>query len=380
VRRFSFPTDIRFAAGARSTLPDVLAELGIERPLVVTDAGVATLPMFEELVGRAGSGGASVATFSAVQGDPTESHVTAGVDVFAQHGADGAVGVGGGAAMDAAKAVALMATHPGGLFDYEDERPGGRAVTDAVVPIVGIPTTAGTGSEVGRSAVVSEDDTHTKRIIFGAPLLARVVLADPELTVGLPPQITAATGMDALTHNVEAYLAKDWHPICDGIALEGVRLVAGALPTAVAQPGDMAARSDMLMASMMGAIAFQKGLGLVHSCAHALGTVAGMHHGLANAVMIDHALPIEVEAVPERFAALAAAAGLDDRSAAGFLTWLGVLKAELGVPASLGATDVDPSSIDALVAVAVADGCHPNSPVPVTAADFESVFVRAFAS
>ena len=382
IHRFSFPTDIRFGAGVAGLLPEQLAALGIRRPLVVTDTGVAPLPFFAELVELAGApveggAGAEVATFDQVWGNPVVSQVDAGVEAYRAHGADGVVGVGGGVALDVAKAVALMATNEGHLFDYEDEVPGARLPTDATPPIVAIPTTAGTGSEVGRSAVIADDDTHVKKVVFGPQLLARVVLADPELTVGLPAHITAATGLDALTHNVEAYLAKSWHPMCDGIALEGVKLASTHLARAVAEPGDLEARGGMLMASMMGAIAFQKGLGVVHSCAHALGTVADMHHGLANGIMIDIALEANVEAVPERFAALAVAAGLEDDTAAGLLRWLADLKAAVGVPRSLADTDVDPAELPRLVEVAQADTCHLNNPRPITAADLEAIFTRA---
>jgi alcohol dehydrogenase class IV len=378
---FSFPTTIRFGIGVRRRLPEELTTLGIRRPLVVTDQGVAGLDFFAGIVEAAGSVG-QAAAFDGVWGNPVSSQVAAGVTAYRAHGADGIVAVGGGAAVDVAKAIALMATHPGQLFDYEDEVPGALAVTDATAPIVALPTTAGTGSEVGRSAVISDDDSHVKRIVFGPPLLPRVVLADPELTVGLPAGITAATGMDALTHNVEAYLARNFHPMCDGIALEGLRLVAGNLARAVAAPGDLDARGAMLMGSMMGAVAFQKGLGVVHSCAHALGTVADVHHGLANAVMIDLALELNVEAAPERFAVLAATVGAvsvdGTPDAAGFLRWLGDLKAEVGIPADLAALGVDPGCASELVAVAVADACHANNPRPVTAGDFEAVFRRSF--
>jgi alcohol dehydrogenase class IV len=375
VDTFSFPTTIRFGAGARHRLPEELAALGVRRPLVVTDRGVAGLAFYADVVTAAGEAGAA-ASFDGVWGNPVASQVAAGVAAYADHGADGVVAVGGGAAIDVAKAIALMATHPGELFDYEDEVPGAKAVTDATAPIVALPTTAGTGSEVGRSSVISDDDTHVKRIVFGPPLLPKVVLADPELTVGLPASITAATGMDALTHNVEAYLARNFHPLCDGIALEGLRLVAANLARAVAVPDDLDARGAMLMGSMMGAVAFQKGLGVVHSCAHALGTVADVHHGLANAVMIDAALELNVEAVPDRFAMLAAAVGAEP-DAAGFLRWLVDLKAEVGIPADLAALGVDPELVGDLVAVAVADGCHANNPRPVTAADFDAVFRRS---
>ena len=378
INRFSFPTDIRFGPGARRLLAEQLAAHGISRPLLVTDTGVSPLPFFAELVELAGADGAVPGTFDQVWGNPMAAHVAAGVEAYRDHGADGVVGVGGGAALDVAKAVALMATNPGELFDYEDEVPGGRLPSDDTAPIIGIPTTAGTGSEVGRSAVIADDDTHVKRILFGPPLLAKVVLADPELTVGLPAPITAATGLDALTHNVEAYLAPHFHPMCDGIALEGIRLCADHLARAVAEPGDLDARGGMLMASMMGAVAFQKGLGVVHSCAHALGTVAEMHHGLANGIMIDIALEANVEAVPERFATMAVAAGVDDATPAGFLRWLADLKAEVGVPRSLLDTDVDPATLPRLVEVAEADACHENNPRPITAADLETIFTRAF--
>ncbi len=294
LHRFSFPTAITFGPGARQLLVEDLRAHELHRPLVVTDKGVGALPIFVDLVANLAAGGLEPEPFDGVWGNPVKSQVEAGVAAFQAHGADSIVGIGGGAALDVAKAVALMATHPGDLFEYEDEMPGARPI-GPVPHLVAIPTTAGTGSEVGRSAVISDDVTHVKRIIFSPHLLADSVLADPELTIDLPAAITAATGMDALTHNIEAYLAKAWHPICDGIALEGLRLGAANLARAVAHPHDLGARGAMLMSSMMGAIAFQKGLGLVHSTAHALGTVADLHHGLANAVMIDHALTFNVE-------------------------------------------------------------------------------------
>lgn len=373
---FSFPTTIRFGVGARARVADEVVVLGGRRPLVVTDSGVSGLPFFADIVATLADAGLDAAVFDGVWGNPVAAQVGAGVAAYADHDADVVVAVGGGAAVDVAKAVALMATHDGELFDFEDEVPGARLPTDATAPIVAVPTTAGTGSEVGRSAVIGDDDSHVKRIIFGPPLLPRVVLADPEVTVGLPAGITAATGMDALTHNVEAYLARNWNPMCDGIALEGLRLVAANLARAVAVPDDLDARSGMLMGSMMGAVAFQKGLGVVHSCAHALGTVADVHHGLANAVMIDVALGLNVETVPERFATMAAVVGCEP-GADGFLRWLVGLKAEIGIPADLGDLGVDPGLLDDLVAVAVADACWANNPRPVTAADFGAVFARS---
>jgi alcohol dehydrogenase class IV len=377
VHRFSFPTDIVFGPGARGLLVEHLREAGVSRPLVVTDRGVAQLGGFTDVVANLAAGGLDLDIFSDLGGDPVASQVRAGADAYRAHDADGLVGIGGGAALDVAKAVALLATHPGDLFDYEDGRPDARPI-GPVPHLVALPTTAGTGSEVGRSAVISDDDTHVKRIVFSPHLLPRLVLADPELTIELPAPLTAATGMDALTHNIEAYLARDYHPICDGIALEGLRLGATNLAAAVAHPADLDARGGMLLSSMMGAIAFQKGLGLVHSTAHALGTVAQVHHGLANAVMIDHALPFNVEVSSARFTTMARTVDLEDDTPEGFLRWLGDLKAEIGIPRSLADTEVGRDHLDQLVDVAAADSCHLNNPTPVTAADFERIFVEAF--
>lgn len=378
--RFSFPTTIHFGPGARTLVAPDLRAAGVRRPLVVTDRGVSALPMFGELVALLRDGGVEPGTFDGVWGNPVEHQVVAGVDAYRAHDADGIVGVGGGAALDVAKAVGLMATHEGRLFDYEDELPGARPVEDRIPHLVALPTTAGTGSEVGRSAVIADDATHIKKIIFSPHLLPVAVYADPELTVGLPGPITAATGLDALTHNIEAYLAKDYHPICDGIALEGLRLGAANLRRAVANPTDLDARGGMLMSSMMGAIAFQKGLGLVHSTAHALGTAADLHHGLANGVMIDHALAHNVEAVPERFETMARTVGLDDASPAGFLRWLAELKATVGIPAGLAGTDVAPERLEQLAELAEADACHLNNPRPVTVDDFRLIFDKAFSA
>jgi hypothetical protein len=378
ISRFSFPTDIRFGPGARRLLPGVLEEAGVRRPLVVTDKGVSGLAFFAAMLDDLRGAGCTPQPFDGVWGNPVVSQVDAGVAAYRAHDADAIVGVGGGAALDVAKAIGLMATHDGHLFDYEDEKPGARPIEDRLPVFVAVPTTAGTGSEVGRSAVIADDQTHVKKIIFSPHLLARVVLADPELTVELPPTITAATGLDALTHNIEAYLAKGYHPICDGIALEGLRLGAANLGRAVANPTDLDARGAMLMASMMGAIAFQKGLGVVHSCAHALGTVADLHHGLANGVMIDVALAHNVEAVPDRFETMAVTIGLDDPGPGSFLRWLAELKREVGIPADLTAVGVDRSKLTELATVAVADACHLNNPRPCTQDDFVAIFEKAF--
>ncbi|MGI9576618.1 MAG: iron-containing alcohol dehydrogenase [Microthrixaceae bacterium] len=378
VTTFDFPTSIRFGVGASDELATHLVEQGLTRPLLVTDSGVAQLDFHQTLMDSMSAAGISPASFSQVWGNPVESQVTAGVLAYRDHEADAVIGLGGGAAIDVAKAVALMATHPGELFDYEDEMPGARPIAGSRIPwFVAVPTTAGTGSEVGRSAVIADDDTHIKKIIYSPDLLARVVFADPALTVGLPPHITAATGLDALTHNIEAYLAKGFNPLCDGIAVEGVRLCAANLPTAVAHGTESEARSAMRVASMMGAVAFQKGLGLVHSCAHALGTAANVHHGLANGLMIDHALAFNAGCSADRLAHLALVVGLEP-SADAFLGWLADLKAEVGVAATLAEHGVDANIAAELTRLATADPCHLNNPRVVTEADFAEIFERAF--
>jgi alcohol dehydrogenase class IV len=375
--RFSFPTIIHFGAGARDLLGAHLNEAGVKRPLLVTDKGVAALPLHEALLAHLGGAGLEAASFSGIWGNPVKSQVTAGVEAFRAHGADSIVGLGGGAALDVAKAIALMVHHPGDLFDYEDEKPGARPIDQEIPYWVALPTTSGTGSEVGRSSVVSDDVTHIKKIIFSPRLLAKTVFADPELTIGLPAHVTASTGMDALTHCVEAFLAKNYHPICDGIALEGLRLAAGKLAKAVHQPADIDARGDMMMSSMMGAIAFQKGLGVTHSCAHALGTVVDMHHGLANGVMIDHALAHNI-AEADKFRRMATTVGLSDTSPGAFLSWLSSLKKEIGIAAGLKSAGVAADKHTALVDIAIDDACHPNNPVVCTRADFDRIFRAAF--
>ncbi len=375
---FSFPTLIQFGPGVRRDVGPHLRAQGARRPLLVTDKGLAALPLPRELMEGLRAAGLEPALFSDVAGNPVAAQVTAGVEAHRAHRADCMVGLGGGAALDVAKAIALMATHPGTLFEYEDGRKDARPIDKDVPYWVALPTTAGTGSEVGRSAVIS-DEKHIKKIIFSPRLLARAVFADPELTLALPAKVTAATGMDALTHCIEAYLAKDYHPICDGIALEGLRLAARALPRCIEAPQDIQARSDMMMASMMGAIAFQKGLGLVHSCAHALSTVADFHHGLANGVMIDRALAFNLETSADKFARMAEVVGLETHTGEAFLAWLRALKARIGIPENLRAAGVDRAELDRLSLLAFQDTCHLNNPRPCRQEDFRKIYAEAFA-
>lgn len=371
---FSFPTAIRFGPGARKEVAAHLREQGLQRPLVVTDQALAALPVLAEF--RSHLAGLEVAVFSGVTGNPSASQVRAGAAACRAHQADCVIGFGGGAALDVAKVIGLAATHEGDIMEYVWDHPQVRQITGELPYFVALPTTAGTGSEVGRSAVVSEDDTHLKRVIFSPKILARQVFADPELTVGLPPQVTAATGMDALTHNIESYLSPAYHPLCDGIALEGTRIAARSLVRAVRTPGDIQARSDMMMASMMGAIAFQKDLGAVHACAHALGAVCDLHHGLANALMIETVLAWNVEAAPDKFEELAHVCRAGG-GGPGFVRWLGHLKQQVGITGTLSSHGVKKEQVPRLVEIAARDICHQTNPRPCTAADFERLFLEA---
>ena len=285
IYQFNFPTVIRFGEGAIRELGPYLKAQGVRRPLLVTDTQVADLDFFRKIAEDLLLEGLEPEVFAHISKNPVKSDVLRGNEAYQQHNSDAIVGIGGGAAMDVARAVALSINNRRDLFDYDDLQGGDQYVTEPIPLFVTVPTTAGTGSEVGRSAVISEDDTKKKRILFHPTLMARTVFADPELTYGLPPAITAATGMDALTHNLEAFLAKNYHPMANGIALEGIRLIVRALEPAVNRP-DPVSRADMLLASLMGAVAFQKGLGVVHSMAHPLSSLLDMHHGLANAICL----------------------------------------------------------------------------------------------
>jgi alcohol dehydrogenase class IV len=342
--------------------------------LIVTDRALAALPVLAEF--QSHLDGLDAAVFSGVFGNPTCSQVMEGGAAYKAHQADCIIGFGGGAALDVAKVVGIAATHPGDILEYVWDHPQVRAIEHTLPYFVALPTTSGTGSEVGRSSVVSENDTHLKRVVFSPKILARCVFADPELTLGLPPSVTAATGMDALTHNIESYLSPAYHPLCDGIALEGARIAAGALLSAVRESGNLQARSDMMMSSMMGAIAFQKDLGAVHSCAHALGAVCDLHHGLANALMIDTVMAWNQTAVPAKFDELAHVCGVTGGGAA-FVPWLKQLKSSVGIHGGLASHGVKPEHLARLVQIATADGCHQTNPRPCTSTDFEALFKAA---
>jgi alcohol dehydrogenase class IV len=378
ITKFSFPTTIHFGAGARTLVGPHLLEQGLKRPLIVTDRALGALPVLAEFRGHLR--GLDVDVFDGVFGNPTARQVMAGAAAFKAHRADSVIAFGGGAALDVAKVVALMAVHGGDVIEYVWDHPQVRPIVNELPYLVALPTTSGTGSEVGRSSVVSEDakdgGPHVKRAVFSPKLLAKVVFADPETTLALPGPITAATGMDALTHNIESYLSPAYHPLCDGIALEGLRIGARALAKAVHEPANLEARADMMMSSMMGAIAFQKDLGSVHACAHALGAVCDMHHGLANALMIDTVLAWNHEAVPQKFDELAHAAGVAGGGFA-FVPWLRHLKAQIGVTGGLGARGVTREHVAKMLPLAATDFAGATNPRPAAEADYERLFLQA---
>lgn len=374
--QINIPTTIRFGCGAVAELPAYLKQQNLSRPLVVTDPVIAQLPFFRAIVADLERQGMHVALFSDIHRNPVKSDVYRGTAAWDDTDSDAVIGIGGGAALDVARSIVLRVNHREDLFVYDDLIGGDVYVTGDVPHFITIPTTAGTGSEVGRSAIIADDETHQKRILFSPKLMAKVVFADPLLTMDLPPHITAATGMDALTHNMEAFLAKNPNPICDGIALEGMQLIAHSLEQAVTKP-DEEARANMLMASMMGAMAFQKGLGVVHSLAHPLSSLLDTHHGLANAVNLPYGMAFNIAGNEAKFRRMARAMELADETGEGVVDFLRGLNERIGIPSRLSAIGVRPSHIDTLADLAVADFAHPNNPKPVSRADFKALYEEA---
>ena len=376
---FNFPTPIHYGPGARQQIAGLFKAQNVTKPLLVTDRGLIETPIIDDLKALLASAGLQCTVFSEIWGNPVKSQVLEGLESYRQAQADAILMVGGGAAMDVAKSIALLVNNPGDLFDYEDGKPDGMSADSTFPYMIAVPTTAGTGSEVGRSAVISDDITHAKKIIFSPKMLPNQVISDAELTIYLPPAITAATGIDALTHLLEAYLAKDFHPMCDGIALEGLKLVATELENCVnfAKHPEMdevqiAARSKMLLAAHMGATAFQKGLGVNHSLAHALSTVCDLHHGLANGIMLPYAMAFNSQAVPARFKVMATTIGTND-----FIGWIEDLKQRIDIPRKLSDVGVEASQIEPLAEIAFADTCHLNNPRPVSQEELMMLYRQA---
>lgn len=376
IYQYNFPTTIRFGAGASKELGDYLLKNNLSEPLIVTDATVAQLSFFKKIVADLKRKNISVEVFSDIHKNPVKSDVYKGTEVYDATQRNAIVGIGGGAAIDVARAIVLRVNHRDDLFKYDDLIGGDVYVTNDVPHFIAIPTTAGTGSEVGRSAIIADDETHQKKILFSPKLLAKVVFADPLLTMELPPFITAATGMDALTHNMEAYLAKMPHPLCEGIALEGISLISQSLEKAVNAP-DLKSRSNMLIASIMGAIAFQKGLGVVHSLAHPLSSLLDTHHGLANAINIPYGMQFNIAGFENKFKRIARTLELEKESGEAVVDYLFALNSKINIPHKLNAIGVKPEHIQTLADLAVADFAHPNNPKPVTREDFKQLYLQA---
>jgi alcohol dehydrogenase class IV len=317
-----------------------------------------------------------VEVFSDIHKNPVKSDVYKGTDVYDVTQRNAIVGIGGGAALDVARAIVLRVNHREDLFTYDDLIGGDVFVTNEVPHFITIPTTAGTGSEVGRSAIIADDETRQKRILFSPKLLAKIVFADPLLTMELPQSITAATGMDALTHNMEAYLAKMPHPMCEGIALQGISLIGQSLEKAVNNP-DLESRSKMLIASIMGAVAFQKGLGVVHSLAHPLSSLLDTHHGLANAINIPYGMQFNIAGFENKFKNMARSLELREESGEAVVDFLFELNNKINIPLKLSEIGVKREHIETLADLAIADFAHPNNPKPVTREDFRQLYLKA---
>lgn len=376
IYQFNFPTTIRFGANVVKELPGYLRTNGLKAPLIVTDPNVAQLPFFKAIVEDLQKNQISVEVFSDIHKNPVKSDVYKGVEVWDHTNRDSVVGIGGGAGLDVSRAILLRINHREDLFKYDDLIGGDIYVTNDVPHFITVPTTSGTGSEVGRSAIIADDETHQKKILFSPKLMAKIVFADPVLTMNIPAPITAATGMDALTHNMEAFLAKNYNPICDGIALEGMRLIHESLETATNNP-NLESRSKMLLGSMMGAIAFQKGLGVVHSLAHPLSSLLDTHHGLANAVNIPYGMAFNIAGFEDKFGKMAHALGLQEETGDAVVAYLSELNSKIGIPHHLRDIGVKEEHIETLADLAFADFAHPNNPKPVLREDFKQLYLKA---
>jgi alcohol dehydrogenase class IV len=374
--QYNFPTIIRFGPGSSEELPDYLVKQNLMKPLVVTDPIVAQLEFFKSLMKSLERKKIQPEVFFDIHKNPVKSDVYKGTEVHDQTKRDSVIGIGGGVALDVARAIVLRVHHREDLFKYDDLVGGDVYVTNEVPHFITIPTTAGTGSEVGRSAIIADDITHQKKILFSPKLLAKIVFADPLLTMELPPKVTAATGMDALTHNMEAFLAKMSHPLCEGIALEGIRLIDESLEKAVNKP-NLEARSKMLIASLMGAVAFQKGLGVVHSLAHPLSSLLDTHHGLANAVNIPYGMEFNIEGCEDKFRRIARTLNLKKETGEEVVAYLFNLNSEIGIPHRLSEIGVRREHVEPLSDLAIADFAHPNNPKPVTREDFRELYLKA---
>ncbi|MFP1631086.1 iron-containing alcohol dehydrogenase [Zhengella sp. ZM62] len=371
---WSYPTAIRFGAGRISEIADACRAAGITRPLLVTDRGLAAMEITKRTLDLVEAGGMTRAMFADVDPNPHDGNVEAGLKAYREGGHDGVIAFGGGSGLDLAKTLAFMAGQTRPLWDFEDIGDWWtRADPAGIHPIVAVPTTAGTGSEVGRASVITNSSTHEKKIIFHPKMLPSVVICDPELTVGMPKSITAGTGLDAFAHCVEAYSSPHYHPMSQGIALEGMRLVKEYLPRAYADGTDIEARAHMMSAAAMGATAFQKGLGAIHALSHPIGAHHHTHHGTTNAVCMPAVLRFNAEAISDRFDAAAAYLGIEG-GFDGFLAFVDAFNDSFAIPKTLTELGVKDPDIDRLVADALKDPSTGGNPVKMTAGNTRALF------
>ncbi|WP_455373218.1 iron-containing alcohol dehydrogenase [Limibacillus halophilus] len=376
---WSFPTQIRFGVGRIAELPRALSSLNIARPLFVTDPGLADLPMVRDAIASCEDAGLPTILFAKIKPNPTGTNLEEGLAAYRDGKCDGVIAFGGGSGIDAAKAIAFMAGQTKSVWEFEDRGSNWKAADpDGIAPIVAIPTTAGTGTEVGRASVLVDESDHTKKIIFHPKMLPSIVISDPELTVGLPPKLTAATGMDALAHCLEAYCSPFFHPLAEGVSVEGMRLVKDFLPRATADGQDMEARCNMLIAASMGATAFQKGLGGIHALSHPVGALYDTHHGLTNAVFMPYVLAFNRAAIEEKLVRLSAWLGLERGDFGGFMDWVLALREQLGIPHKLSDIGVDDKQFDLIAAMAVVDPSAGGNPVPLDEAGCREMLEAAF--
>jgi alcohol dehydrogenase class IV len=376
---WNYPTTIRFGAGRIAELAEACRAAGMSRPLLVTDPFLAKQPMTARALAILGDAGCEAAMFSDIKPNPVETNVANGLNALREGGHDGVVAFGGGSALDAGKVIAFMAGQTRPMWDFEDVGDWWtRADPKGIAPVVAVPTTAGTGSEVGRAGVITQESTHTKKVIFHPLMMPKVTICDPELTVGMPPHITAGTGLDALAHCLEAYCAPGYHPMAEGIAVEGIRLVKEYLPRAYRDGADIDARAQMMAAAAMGATAFQKGLGAIHALSHPAGALYDTHHGLTNAVFMPYVLAFNRPAIEARIARLSAYLGLDPGFGA-FLDWVLRLRAELGVPHTLEGLKIGPERFDEMSAMAPEDPTAGGNPVPIDRASAWALYENALA-
>ncbi len=378
VANWSYPTAIKMGRGRIKELADACKSLGMKKPLLITDRGLASMQITQAALDVMAEGGLGRAIFADVDPNPNEINLEAGIKAFKDGGHDGVVAFGGGSGLDLAKCVAFMVGQTRPVWDFEDIGDWWtRANVEGIVPIVAVPTTAGTGSEVGRASVITNSKTHVKKIIFHPKFLPGVVICDPELTVGMPKAITAGTGMDALAHCLEAYSSPFYHPMSQGIALEGMRLVKEFLPRAFHDGKDIEARTNMMSAAAMGAVSFQKGLGAIHAISHPIGAIYNTHHGMTNAVVMPAVLRFNRSAIEGKIAAAAAYLGIEG-GFDGFYNWVLKLRAELGVPETLGALGLDKGRIDEMSAMAIEDPSAGGNPVKMTLENTKALYEDCF--